>query len=179
MARCVHRFSAAVPVALLAAIAAAACVVPPPLSLDEPDAGLNNPPVIRGVRDGTGQPQVRPGPLTFVVGQGELLVTAADTDLGDTLYVRMYLDYGINNRFENFRVQCEAAPGTMPSVERTITCPLLGLCTDDLIDTGDQHIFEIDVFDRLPISVPGRLFRGVTPPGEIATFWWNLECIAP
>ncbi len=179
MARRVHPFALAVMTYgfLGSAALLSGCVVPPPLTNDETDAGPNHPPVIRVVRDGAGQALVRPGPLTFVVGDGELIISAVDTDVSDTLYVRMYIDYGLAD-VTPFRVQCEAGPGADPEAERTITCPLLGLCTDGLID-GALHVFELDVLDRLPTSTAARQFRDVTPPGEIASFWWNLECIAP
>lgn len=182
-ARCVHRPSIALLLSSLCLGSALAvgtvgtgCVIPPPLSLDEPDAGENHPPVIRVVRDGAGLELARPGPLTFQVGSGELRITAVDTDLGDALFVRMYVDYGLAD-VTPFRVQCEAAPGAAPTSERTITCPLLGLCTDGLID-GTEHVFELDLLDRLPITTAARPFRDVTVPGEIATFWWRLNCVA-
>lgn len=180
LARRMHRVRLAVQsmaAAALVPLSLASCVVPPSLNSEDADGGVNHPPVIRTVRDNAGQVLDRPGPLTFVAGTGELNITAADTDLGDTLYVRMYIDYGLVD-FTPFRVQCEAAPGDVPAIERIVTCPLLGLCTDGLID-GTQHVFELDVLDRAPITTAERPFRGVTQPGEIASFWWRLACVAP
>lgn len=150
------------------------CVIPPPLQTDQPDAGANHPPSFRSVRDGTGEELVRPGPHTFVVGSGELRITAADTDVGDTLFFRMYVDYGIE-RQTPVRAECMAAPGPTPTLERTTTCSLIGVCSDDLADTL-THVFELDVLDRQPASTVNRMYRDVTEPGEIATYWWNIIC---
>lgn len=180
VARRVHQLRNAVLSSLTTAVvpvSLAACVVPPSLNSEENDAGVNHPPVIHQVRDGTGAVLPRPGPLTFVVGAGEINIDAADTDLGDTLYARLYLQYGLPTATQ-FLVACEAAPGAKPTIERTITCPLFGLCTDTLTD-GKTRVFEVDVLDREPISTPNRQYRDVTPPGEVSSFWWNLECVAP
>jgi len=181
MARGMHRLRSVVLSSLASAVvpmSLAACVVPPSVQPEDDNSEVpNNPPAIRKVTDSAGQELTRPGPLAFVVGAGMVNVFAADTDLDDTLYVRMYIDYGLADATP-FRVQCESAPGNSPLVEREVNCPLLGLCTDGLID-GQTHIFELDVLDREPISTAARPFRGVTVPGEISTFWWQLTCVAP
>jgi hypothetical protein len=170
LARRVHLLS------LVLATALAACVVPPPLASDNPDASVNHPPVFRTVRNGAGEELVRPGPLSFVVGQDDLRVTVADSDLSDTLYLRMYISYGVPVATAP-RAECRVQPSATPTEERTITCPLLGVCTDDIAD-GAVRVFEIDVLDREPITSDVRLYRDVTPPGEIATYWWNLMCVS-
>lgn len=150
------------------------CVIPPPLQTDKPDAAVNHPPAFRSVKDGTGEELTRPGPHVFEVGAGELRITAADTDTDDTLFYRMYIDYGLTTQTQ-VRADCSVSPGAMPTVERTTTCSLLGVCTDD-IATG-THVFELDLMDRQPISTPTRLYRDVTPPGEIVSYWWNITCV--
>lgn len=151
------------------------CVVPPPLRNEgDPDAGVNQPPALRAVRTSAGDELTRPGPHELVVGVGELRVTASDTDRDDTLYVRMYVDYGLPSPTAA-RAECRAAPGATPTTERTLSCSLLGVCTDELAD-GALHIFELDLYDREPASSPARLFRDVTAPGEVATFWWQITC---
>jgi len=165
--------------AVVLSAALGGCVIPPPLQTDDPDAGVNHPPAFRSVKDGTGEELERPGHHTFAVGQGELRITTADTDLGDTLYYRMYVDYGVDaqNRPTQVRAECMVGPGVAPEVERTTTCSLLGVCTPDLVDT-QEHVFELDVLDRQPISTATRLYRDVTPPGEIATYWWFITCVS-
>lgn len=161
-------------VAASAGFAAIGCVIPPPLQTDEPDAGANHPPVFRSIKDAAGEELTRPGPHAFVVGTGELRITAADSDLGDTLYLRLYVDYGLPVQTPAL-ASCDVAPGATPELERTKTCSLLGVCTDVLAD-GVPHVFEIDLMDRPPTSTAARMYRDVTAPGEIATLWWNITC---
>lgn len=177
MARGVHQLASVPSYALVALLGAAACVVPPDLELDEVE-GANHPPVLRRVRDSAGTELRRPGDIELVVNEGELVVTAEDLDLDDTLYVRMYFDYGFDEATP-VRVQCEAAPGATATLSREITCPLPGLCNDALTMNGGMHILEIDVLDRVPTSTAARPFRDVTAPGEIATGMWNVKCVLP
>jgi hypothetical protein len=160
---------------------ATACVVPPPLELDQPDAGANHPPILRRVRNSAGVELVRPssGTIEFVVGEGELIVTTEDADTNDTLFVRMYFDYGFPADPTPVRVGCQAAPGAMPTVSREITCPLPGLCVDSSTLGDGMHILEIDVLDREPVSSVRRPFRDVLAPGEVATGAWNIKCVLP
>ncbi|HVK72788.1 MAG TPA: hypothetical protein VM734_05685 [Kofleriaceae bacterium] len=155
------------------ALLASACVLPPSLELDEGDAGVNSPPVLRDVRDEAGNPFERPGPRDIVVGEGRLVLTATDRDVEDTLYVRYYLDYGIVAPTAA-KITCRAAPGAMPTLERQVTCSLVGVCT--AVDVGAEHILEIDVYDREPQDDGDRLFRDVAAPGEYTTWWWKVTC---
>ncbi len=175
MARCVHVSRLVTAAALLSPIALVGCVIPPPLQTDDPDAAVNHPPVFRSVKDGTGEELVRPGPHEFEVGGGELRITANDTDPGDTLYFRMYVDYGLAGPTQ-LRADCQVGASPSGDTERTTTCSLIGVCTDDLAD-GATHVFELDLMDRLPTSTATRLYRDVTPPGEIASYWWNITCV--
>jgi len=176
MARCVHvLFAVTSAAALLSPLAVAGCVIPPPLQTDGADAAVNHPPAFRSVKDGTGEELVRPGPHVFAVGTGELRITAEDTDPGDTLYYRMYLDYGLAGPTQ-LRADCQVGPSPTGDTERTTTCSLIGVCTDDIAD-GTPHVFELDLMDRLPTSTTTRLYRDVTPPGEVVSYWWNITCV--
>ncbi len=174
-ARFLHLFAIVVPAVIAAAAIAAGCVIPPNLSLEENDAAVNSAPVIRDVRDEAGNPFERPGPRDVTVGQGRLVLTLADPDLTDTLYVRYFLDYGLPAPTPA-RIECEAAPGAMPTLDRQITCSLVGVCTTPAL--GPDHIFEIEVFDRPPVvDDPTRLFRQLAPPGLSSTWWWKATCV--
>ena len=175
MARCVHALARVTSAtALLSPLVVTGCVIPPPLQTDGADAAVNHPPAFRSVKDGTGEELVRPGPHVFAVGTGELRITAEDTDPGDTLYYRMYLDYGLAGPTQ-LRADCQVGPSPSGDTARTTTCSLIGVCTDDIAD-GAPHVFELDLMDRLPTSTTTRLYRDVTPPGEIVSYWWNITC---
>ena len=94
---------------------------------------------------------------------------------GDTLYYRMYLDYGLAGPTQ-LRADCQVGPSPTGDTERTTTCSLIGVCTDDIAD-GTPHVFELDLMDRLPTSTTTRLYRDVTPPGEVVSYWWNITCV--
>ncbi len=156
------------------AVLASGCVLPPSLSEDKGDASVNSPPVVRDVRDELGNPFERPGPRDVVVGAGRLVITVADTDLLDTLFVRYYLDYGLVAPTAA-KITCPAAPGMSPTLERQVTCSLVGVCTG--VDLAGEHILEIDVYDRPPQDDGDRVFRDVTAPGEYTTWWWKVNCL--
>lgn len=121
------------------------CVIPPSLTTEE-DAGVNAPPAILSVTSDQ-QALPEPGPVLFDIGAtaGNLSVSLIDTDLLDTLYVRIFVDYNLPNRLDA-RSKCVAPPNTMP--QRTATCPLNSLCVMD--DLGVQRNMTIVVFDREP-----------------------------
>ena len=173
-ARFVHGVRPVIPAAFVVLAMASGCVIPPSLSLEENDAAVNSPPVLRDVRDEVGNPFERPGPRDVVVGAGRLVITAADNDLDDTLFVRFYLDYGLVNPTPP-KITCQALPGATPTVERQVTCSLIGVCNSG--DVGALHVFEIDVYDRMPIDdEPTRVNRSVAAPGEVSTWWWQVDC---
>jgi hypothetical protein len=172
-ARFVHHLPAVLLVAVISAASVAGCVFPPSLSLDEGDAAVNAAPVIVDVRDEAGNPFERPGPREITIGQGRLVITLSDPDVNDTLFVRYYVDYGLPVPTAAV-IECEAAPGAEPTLERQITCSLVGVCTS----LGTDRVFEIEVFDRPPILDDNtRLFRQLDPPGLSSSWWWNINCV--
>ncbi|HUQ04418.1 MAG TPA: hypothetical protein VM261_18085 [Kofleriaceae bacterium] len=161
--------------AVVAAAMAAGCVIPPDLDVDRDASIVNSAPVLLDVRDEAGNPFERPGPRDVTVGQGRLVLTISDPDLSDTLFVRYFLDYGLPAPTPA-RGQCEAAPGSTPTLERQITCSLVGVCTTPAL--GPDHVFEIEVFDRPPVvDDPTRLFRALDPPGLSSGWWWQATCV--
>jgi hypothetical protein len=164
-----------VPAVVFAAALAVGCVFPPSLELEDSGVAVNSAPVIVDVRDEAGNPFERPGPREIVVGQGRLVLTLSDPNLTDTLSVNYFLDYGLPAPTPA-RIECEAAPGASPTLERQITCSLVGVCSSTAI--GPDHIFEIEVFDRPPITDDNtRLFRKLDPPGLSSTWWWKVTCV--
>ena len=170
-----HSLRIVVVFAVAAVVVAAGCVIPPDLNVEQNDAAVNAAPVILDVRDESGNPFERPGPRDITVGQGRLVLTISDPDLADTLFVRYFLDYGLPAPTPA-RIECEAAPGATPTLERQITCSLVGVCTTPAL--GADHVFEIEVFDRPPVvDDPTRLFRALDPPGRSSGWWWQATCV--
>jgi hypothetical protein len=172
-ARFVHSSRPVVLTVVLAAVALAGCVIPPGLELVDEDAAVNAAPVIMDVRDEAGNPFERPGPRDIAIGQGRLVLTLQDPDIKDTLFVRYYVDYGLPLPTAAV-IECEAGPGATPTLERQITCSLVGVCTG----AATNKVFEIEVFDR-PVTVDDqtRLYRKIDPPGLSTSWWWNINCV--
>ena len=149
------------------------CVIPPSLTTEQ-DAGVNSPPAILSVSSDQ-QVLPEPGPVEFDIGTtaGDLSVSLIDTDLLDTLYVRVFIDYNQPNRLDA-RSKCTAPPNMTPV--RTATCPLNSLCTTE--DTGVQRNMTIVVFDRPPDdSGAGDPPFQAMPTGGLSTSrFYFLKC---
>jgi hypothetical protein len=149
------------------------CVIPPSLTIGE-DAGVNAPPAIMSViSDQEVLPE--PGPVRFEIGSTtvDLSVSLIDTDLLDTLYVRIFVDYNLPDRLDA-RSKCTAPPNMMPV--RTATCPLNSLCL--MSDLGVQRNMTIVVFDRPPNdSGDGDPpFQAMPPGGLSSSRFYFLKC---
>ena len=97
------------------------CVIPPSLSVDTTDAGANSAPAIVSVRaDLVEFPQFSTLVFEKGNGAGQLNVTLHDTDLDDTLYVKIFVNY---NRPDPTpaRSECKTAGRT---VECTASCSM-------------------------------------------------------
>src|SRR5262245_22608513 len=74
------------------------CVIPPSLQPEE-DASSASPPAIVSV-SGDQTALAEPGPVVLAQGAtgSSLLITLLDTDVNDTLYVRLFVDYNAPDR---------------------------------------------------------------------------------
>jgi hypothetical protein len=164
VARAVH-----VVAAVLMSAAMTACVVPPPLEVDETDAGLNSPPTITTFRDPALAFLRPPATLTVNTTGGELLqVSVFDLDLDDELVVRMFVDS--DGATDPPLVTC-IAPAPSLEATRPISCPTTNLC-----QTAGLHLLEIEAYDSPPlINAPYR-----ASPGEFFSNWtFDLNCVDP
>jgi hypothetical protein len=150
------------------------CVIPPSLSADNQDAGLNSPPAITSVHSDQVELS-EPGPVTQARGTGELVVSMIDTDIGDTLFVRVYVNYTISNPTAA-RASCTAAPNQ--SAKRSCTADLRGLCLE-----GDVHPEPLDmsvlVFDRELLDMDIPAFQAMPPDGLTTGRFYHLICVEP
>jgi hypothetical protein len=148
------------------------CVIPPSLSIGE-DAGVNSPPAIVLV---TSDQQVlsEPGPVRFNQQTMDTLsLSLVDTDLQDTLYVGVYVDYNQPSRLAA-RSKCTAPPST--TAERTATCRLNSLCVD--ADLGVVRNMTIVVFDRPPddTGAGDPPFQAMVAGGRSTSRFYFLKC---
>jgi hypothetical protein len=176
LAHGVHEPSALVVVRLFVAsfalaLACGGCVIPPSLSVGE-DAGVNSPPAILAVRDDV-QELPEPGPVPFERGRSTnpLSLTLLDTDLADTLYVRMFLDYTVAAAVPA-RVTCTAKPPDPPSPQRTVACEASSLCPS----SGTDFNLSIVVFDREPLESGTPQYQAMPPGGLKTSVFYFLKC---
>lgn len=171
MARCVHIL------AMSMIAGTTACVVPPPLALDQPDAALNGAPSLVSVRLADGKEVVEPpGAVDLQIGADNATVTVYDSDLTDTLYVQIFVDYDPANSTPA-RSRCSAAPSPTGAAERTASCPMVAVCGAD--DTAtNPHRLLIEVYDREPQIDGTPVFRAVPAPGIADPRWFTLNCLA-
>jgi len=176
VARALHHDHGLRALAYVAGTCMAGCIIPPSLSVDVQDAGIDSPPSITSVRSDLKE-LPEPGPVQFVAAPDangtSINLTLLDTDIGDTLYTRIYVDYTVEQPTPA-RSECLPVPSTGSAI-RTTTCSAAAICLQSDIDTL-PHIMEIVVFDRMP--VPGGLpsFKAIPPDGQSTTRTYQLMC---
>ena len=161
---------------LLGAALLGGCVIPPSLSVGNEDAGVNSPPAILAVRTDQ-QEFVEPGPVLVDRGTtaGTISMTLLDTDLGDTLYVRMFLDYTVTAP-NPARVTCTAPPPMPASPQRTVSCDAGPLCPP----TGSGPFnMTVVVFDREPLESGTPAYQAMPPGGLKTSLFYFLKCQEP
>lgn len=159
---------------VLLANAPMGCVIPPPLDLGLPDAGVNAPPTILSIRDEAATDLSEPGPMVLSRGTGTISVTVLETDLADDAYIRVFVDY---NRPDptSARAACKAAASGLP--RRTVTCDVGGVCQQS--DIGAERLVWVEVFDREPLDTGTPRFRAM-PADGLSTHWqFFLRCQEP
>ena len=176
LARVVH--DTGVPVLGLLVSLLVGCVIPPSLSVDNQDAGVNSPPAITAVR-AEDKALVEANfmePEVFVRGEGSLNVSLLDTDVTDTLYVRVFVNY-TPARPEGPRSSCTAPPIENP--RRTVTCDVSAVCFEDDVTSGATLNMNVMVFDRQPLE-SGDPPHQAMPEGGLATGkFYFITCRGP
>jgi len=176
LARPLHH-RARVPLVFLSILGthAMGCIIPPSLSVDVQDAGVDSPPSITSVRSDL-QELPEPGPVLFQANPNSsgqsLNLTLLDTDINDTLYAQIYVDYTVQQPTPA-RSVCTPASAT-GTATRTSTCPLAGLCL--AADVGVDRLMEIVVFDREVLTVGSPTFKAIPAGGQSTTRTYILKC---
>ena len=175
LARRLHHSSLRVKLAVvLTAVGLAACVIPPSLEVGGSDAAINSPPAITSIRT-DGQELPPNSTVNFNVSDTPTMnVDVIDTDLGDTLYVRAFVDYNPNNALDA-RSKCVAPPAAdHPTADRSTTCDLRSLCVAS--DVGVTHDLSVVVFDREPLDKGAPAFQAMPPGGLATSVFYHLDC---
>jgi hypothetical protein len=149
-------------------------VIPPSLSVDNQDAGVNSPPAILAVRSNDSGELPEPGPVVFDRGAGTMTVDLVDTDVNDALTIRVFVDYTIDHPSAH-RVECTVPSNATPY--RTATCNTNALCLLEDVDvTRDMHIM---VFDRPPLEAGDPPFQQMPAGGLSTNRFYFLTCKEP
>jgi hypothetical protein len=164
------------PLLLACVLFGGACVIPPRLDVENQDAGINSPPAILGVRTDD-QELPEPGPVIFDRGAGTLNAELIDTDLDDELFVRVFVNYTIENPTAP-RVLCSAPANGKAS--RTVTCNTNALClAEDSANPDNKLNMHITVFDREPLESGDPPFQAMTEGGLSTSRFYFLQCAEP
>jgi hypothetical protein len=172
VARAVHDLSLAVGIVL--SILLSGCVIPPSLSVENQDAGVNSPPSVVAVRSDQ-EAYSEPGPITLTIADDNSLnVSLLDTDVGDTLYVRMFVSYTVESPTAP-RSLCTANP--VESTRRSVSCNVKAVCLPADKDK-DQLPMTVVVFDREPLESGDPPFQAMPEGGLSTSRFFFLKCIA-
>jgi hypothetical protein len=172
VARVVHDRGVLVVISML--LLAGGCIIPPSLSVENQDAGVNSPPSILAVRAadkvlGEADPM---NAANFEFDEdGAVSVSLLDTDLLDTLYVRIFVDYTAAAP-EGPRAQCTAGPNE--STRRTVSCDVKSVCF--MRDIGEMRNMTVMVFDRMPLESGDPPHQAMPEGGLSASKFFFLNC---
>lgn len=170
LARPLHTTRMLVRPTVIALLALGGCVIPPSLSVENQDAGINSPPAILAVRsDQMELPE--PGPVTFERGTGMLTLTLLDTDVDDTLYVRLYVGYTVADPTPA-RSTCTAPVNG--ATQRSASCDLTALCQAE--DVGADRLMQVHVFDRQVLEAGTPAFKAMPPGGLTTSRIYQMTC---
>jgi len=170
VARTLHGSGAAV-VAVVLALMSSACIIPPSLSSGTPDAAQDNPPTIVSVEV---RQQVLPQfsniTLQMQDTSSTMILSLLDTDIDDTLFVSMFVEYDPLDPLPP-RATCTTAPSGA-ALRVSPPCVIAGICTTQDINVNRE--LEIVVFDRMPLD-DGK-YMTMPADGLSATRVYTLKC---
>jgi hypothetical protein len=152
---------------------AGGCIIPPSLSTDPQDAGVNSPPAIVAVRTDADN-LFEPGPVSLTRNSGTINFELLDTDVDDTLQVRVFIDYTIKNPTPA-RAQCTAPP--TGKATRTVTCTAGAVC--QMGDDGQTRNLTAVVFDRIPLETGKPEFQAMEEGGLSTSRFFFVNCAGP
>jgi hypothetical protein len=154
-------------------VGSAGCILPPSLSTDDQDAGVNSPPSITAVRTDADN-LFEPGPVSVTRNSGTINFDLLDTDVDDMLQIRVFIDYTILNPTPA-RAQCTAPPTGKP--QRTVTCTAGAIC--QMGDDGKTRNLTAVVFDRLPLESGEPEYQSMPDGGLSTSRFFFVDCAGP
>jgi len=177
LARGVHDpASLVLSLSLLALLTAclAGCILPPSLSTEKQDAGVNSPPAITAVRTDADD-LFEPGPVALTRGSGTINFELLDTDVSDMLVIRVFINYRIDDPTPQ-RTQCTAPATGEPT--RTVTCAAGTIC--QMADDGQTRNMTAVVFDRALAESGKPEFQAMDGVGGLSTSrFFFVNCAGP
>jgi hypothetical protein len=173
VARPLHGLTPAVPMLVFASLLAG-CILPPSLSSGTPDAGQNSPPSIVSVQIDLQQlPDFTT--ITEEMGTNDTMVLRLlDTDVGDTLYVGLFVNYTSGNPTPA-RSACTAPQTGLP--ERSASCSLNGVCEAQDVNNTVPFDLDVVVFDRMLLDSGQPRYMAMPSDGLSASYLYKLNCI--
>ncbi len=169
----------AIPITAAGALGAGSgCVIPVPLELENADAGPTAAPVILSASPDEFS---FPGPIVLDVNDTRRLgLTIRDPDRVNSLYIRIFVNYGLPNR-SSYASEC-MVPGPSDSEIRVADCTTATICTAALAD-GSDHYMQAMVSDREFLDLSDPRAEGQKPfqalPEDAAysfASWSALRC---
>jgi hypothetical protein len=161
------------------ALGAGGCVWPAPVELESADGGPGSPPVI--ISSGPAPEFALPGPLVLDRSDNPLLsLTVRDNDIDEELFVRLYVDYGIDGEQRPARSGCVIPPSG--AIERVGQCAVTPVCGDIEDDDESEHLLEAMIADRRFLEETDRPpeqppHRGLPADAAYSIRAWIMRCL--
>jgi hypothetical protein len=176
VARALHDRSGLRALAFILGSCLVGCILPPSLSVDVQDAGIDSPPSITAVRSAS--QELPEGAIAqFAFGQMDMInLTLLDTDVTDTLYVRIFVNYKPDDPTPA-RSFCQSAAGM--SAFRTATCDTQALCQQGEVGNLTPLLMRIVVFDRQVLDSGSPAFMAMPVGGQSTSRVYSLFCTPP
>ncbi len=154
-------------------MSSSACVVAIPAEFQQEvdgDGGVNAYPVIKA------STPAMPGPITVGSAVQNISLTLSDSDLRDTLYVRVFRDYSLSSTgyFDDMTIPNDRENGREDRQSQQ-PATTSGWCQGL---TG-SHVFDVVVADRPFDPSPNALLpnRSTTGNGKTSTRSWVVQCV--
>lgn len=142
---------------------------------DIPDAAPNAAPAITLVTAGGAElPPYSVVTLETDANAGTLNITAYDTDLDDTLYVSLFVNYNVPAPVPP---RSTARASVTDSIVRTVSGSTEGVCTAADIGADPLPLLQVHVFDRQVLDNVEPLYQAMVPGGLSASQTVFLRCL--